>query len=202
MLNNKSLLGAVALLSISSLSIAAPLSHDNVQFTYSKSSSDDIDFKGFSIEGQKQLTRNIFLGGGVVRVSDDSGLSSGQSITGTVLGVSINALKKLSASAEVYGGFKISRVKTEIDNGFVSEDTTDTAKDIYAGVGFSNNSAYQLNFEIERAIDGDDDDDFTSFDLSGRYFMTTETSVGLGYEWDTDDDDYSAVELSVRYDFN
>ena len=202
MLNNKSLLSAVALLSISSLSIAAPLSHDNVQLSYTKSSSDGIDFKGFFIEGQKQLTSNIFLGGAIARVSDDSGLSSGQSFKATVLGVSINGLKKLSADAEVYGGLEINRIKTEIDYGFGSDDATDTVKDIYAGVGFSNNAAYQLNFEIEKEIDSDSDDDITTFELSGRYFMGAEASVGLGYEWDTDDDDYSAVELSVRYDFN
>ena len=104
-----------------------------------------------------------------------------------------------NCSCSVGSGSSTDSSTGSVGFGSGSVGNNDTVKDVYVGIGFSNNAAYQVSFEIERELDGEDEE--TLFELSGRYFMAAEISTGLAYEWDTSKDDYSAIKLSVRYDF-
>jgi len=189
---------AVILLSTSPLLFSAPLSHDNIKLIYADGGNDDIVLNGYAVEGDYSISNSVFLNGFLGSVSVKSGLPSGYSVDGTIYGLGIAGVSSFSKTIELYGGFQITTAKTEFDTPFGSEDDTETNKDIFVGINFSNDMANEFSFNIERNVDGDEKE--TLFETSARYFMESDISIGIEYEWNTSNVDYSAFELSLRYD--
>lgn len=181
-------------------------SFDHVGVGYVNFDFDGESVNGYSVDFEKSLSDNFFIGADYFRVQDSSaGSIGGQNFSSRIrlglLNANVGYKFYTTDTLTVYGSAGLTSVDTKVQittpDFSINESDSDTGWNVQLGFRTRLTDSIELDAYVRHIdIDGEDDQ---LLGISGRFHITSQLSLGLGYTRIDSDLDY--VSLTARFHF-
>lgn len=188
---------AVAILTASSSVISKEISYSYIDATYASitdsSLNEDIDGDGLGVSGSFSVAPAIALTASFSSTSYDT--FQGIDVDFTELTFGVIAHASVAPGTDVYGGFSVLKINSEVSNGFTTIEDDETGNIIEVGLRAMPSDVVELEANLSRVDAYDDAENVIGF--GARFYANEKFSLGVGYK---SGDDVDVLLFQVRID--
>ena len=196
-ISKKKYIIALAILSVSTTSVAKEISYDYVEATYGSVTVDagagDVDGNGISVSGSFSVAPAIAFEAGYARTNYDK--FRGKDLETTALTFGMIAHASISSGTDIYGSLSVIKSDIKASTGSRTIDD-DTGNVISIGLRHSATDVIELDAGMARTDIFDDQSNV--FFLGARFYAAENFSLAAGY---STGGDVSTLALNARIDF-